>query len=111
MDAAIFAVGNDRQAAHFSSAAFGMRCVAYRGPETGCRDEAAYVLESGSARFVLRGPVKDGTALGAHVARHGDGGIDLAISLPSPEAAHTPPTPNGPPRLDHPTSPHHPDPP
>ena len=56
MDAVVFAVGNARQAAHYYSTAFGMRCVAYRGPETGCRDEAAYVLTSGQARFVLRGP-------------------------------------------------------
>ena len=61
MDAVVFAVGNARQAAHYYSAAFGMRCVAYRGPETGCRDEAAYVLESGGARFVFRGPVRGGT--------------------------------------------------
>jgi 4-hydroxyphenylpyruvate dioxygenase len=73
MDAVVFAVGNARQAAHYYSAAFGMRCVAYRGPETGCRDEAAYVLESGRARFVLRGPVRPGTSIGRHVADHGDG--------------------------------------
>ena len=88
MDAVVFAVGNARQAAHFYSTAFGMRCVAYRGPETGCRDEAAYVLESGTARFVLRGPVRAGTALGQHVAAHGDGVIDLAITVPSAEAAY-----------------------
>jgi 4-hydroxyphenylpyruvate dioxygenase len=87
MDAAVFAVGNARQAAHFYSTAFGMRCVGYRGPETGCRDEAAYVLESGNARFVFRGPVRAGTELGAHVAAHGDGVIDLAISVPSATAA------------------------
>src|SRR6516162_4778504 len=88
MDAAVFAVGNARQAAHFYSTAFGMRCVAYRGPETGCRDEASYVLESGNARFVLRGPVRAGTELGAHVAAHGDGVIDLAINVPSATAAY-----------------------
>jgi 4-hydroxyphenylpyruvate dioxygenase len=88
MDAVVFAVGNARQAAHFYSTVFGMRCVAYRGPETGCRDEAAYVLESGGARLVFRGPVISGTGLGAHVAAHGDGVIDLAISVPSAEAAY-----------------------
>jgi 4-hydroxyphenylpyruvate dioxygenase len=88
MDAAVFAVGNARQAAHFYSTAFGMRCVAYRGPETGCRDEAAYVLESGGARFVFRGAVRAGTELAAHVAAHGDGVIDLAIAVPSAEAAY-----------------------
>ena len=82
MDAVVFAVGNARQAAHFYSTAFGMHCVAYRGPETGCRDEAAYVLESGDARFVFRGPVRAGTALGQHVAAHGDGVTDLAITVP-----------------------------
>jgi 4-hydroxyphenylpyruvate dioxygenase len=87
MDAAVFAVGNARQAAHFYSTAFGMRCVAYRGPENGCRDEASYVLESGNARFVFRGPVRAGTELGAHVAEHGDGVIDLAIAVPSAVAA------------------------
>jgi 4-hydroxyphenylpyruvate dioxygenase len=87
MDAAVFAVGNARQAAHFYSTAFGMRCVAYRGPENGCRDEASYVLESGNARFVFRGPVRAGTALGVHVAAHGDGVIDLAIAVPSAAAA------------------------
>ncbi len=88
MDSAVFAVGNARQAAHFYSTAFGMRCVAYRGPETGCHDEAAYVLESGSARFVVRGPARAGTALGQHVAVHGDGVIDLAIGVPSAQAAY-----------------------
>jgi 4-hydroxyphenylpyruvate dioxygenase len=95
MDAVVFAVGNARQAAHFYSTAFGMRCVAYRGPETGCREEAAYVLESGTARFVFRGPVQAGTALGEHVAAHGDGVIDLAIGVPSAEAAYAYATAHG----------------
>src|SRR5580658_204807 len=87
MDAIVFAVGNARQAAHFYSTAFGMRCVAYRGPETGCPDEAAYVLESGSARFVLRGALKPTTSLAGHIAAHGDGVIDLAIEVPSAHEA------------------------
>jgi len=88
MDAVVFAVGNARQAAYFYSAAFGMRCVAYRGPETGCRDESAYVLESGQVRFVFRAALRTGTALARHVAAHGDGVIDLAIGVPSAEAAY-----------------------
>ncbi len=82
MDAVVFAVGNAKQAAHYYSTAFGMRCVAYRGPETGSRDEAAYVLESGAARFVVTAPVRAGTALGEHIARHGDGVVDLALDVP-----------------------------
>src|SRR5450755_2360352 len=61
MDAVVFAVGNAKQAAHYYSTAFGMRQIAYRGPETGCPDEAAHVLTSGDARFVFRGPARPGT--------------------------------------------------
>src|SRR5690242_21960638 len=88
MDAVVFAVGNAKQAAHYYSTAFGMRCVAYKGPETGSRDETAYVLESGAARFVLKGAVRAGTDLGRHVAAHGDGAIDLAIEVPDARAAY-----------------------
>ncbi|POM27540.1 4-hydroxyphenylpyruvate dioxygenase [Actinomadura rubteroloni] len=88
MDAVVFAVGNARQAAHFYSTAFGMRRVAYRGPENGSPDEAVHVLESGTARFVLRGPVRAGTDLGRHVAAHGDGVTDLAIAVPDVAAAY-----------------------
>src|SRR5581483_6511564 len=88
MDAVVFAVGNAKQAAHYYSTAFGMRRVAYRGPETGHPDEVAHVLESGRARFVFRGPVKPGTALGAHVAEHGDGVVDLALEVSSAEEAY-----------------------
>ena len=57
MDAVVFAVGNAKQAAHYYSTAFGMRRVAYAGPENGSRETASYVLESGGARFVLTLPV------------------------------------------------------
>ena len=60
MDAVHFAVGNAKQAAHFYSSAFGMRVLAYQGPETGSREVASYVLQSGSARFVLSAPVTAG---------------------------------------------------
>jgi 4-hydroxyphenylpyruvate dioxygenase len=88
VDALCFAVGNARQAAHFYSTAFGMRVTAYQGPETGSRDVAAFVLESGSARFVLKGPVRSGTALGEHVVRHGDGVYDVALRVPDARRAY-----------------------
>ncbi|MEV6982854.1 4-hydroxyphenylpyruvate dioxygenase [Sphaerisporangium sp. NPDC051017] len=88
MDAVVFAVGNAKQAAHYYSTTFGMRLVAYKGPETGSRDEAAYVLTSGSARFVLRGSLRPDTEIASHVARHGDGVVDLALDVPDVEAAY-----------------------
>ena len=81
-----FAVGNAKQAAHFYSTAFGMRVTAYRGPETGHRDTADYVLESGSARFVISGEVHAGTHIGEHVRAHGDGVVDVALRVP--DATH-----------------------
>ena len=88
MDAVIFAVGNAKQAAHYYSTAFGMRRTAYRGPETGYPHEAVHVLESGSARFVFRGPARAGTRLGRGVAAHGDGVTDLALEVTSAEEAY-----------------------
>jgi 4-hydroxyphenylpyruvate dioxygenase len=88
IDAIEFAVGNARQAAHFYSTAFGMRVTAYSGPETGARAEAAYVLEAGSARFVVRGPVRADSPVAASVARHGDGVTDIALRVPDATRAY-----------------------
>jgi len=87
MDHIRFAVGNARQAAHFYSTAFGMTCVAYRGPEQGYRDTAEYVLISGRVRFVLTGPTRAGAPLAQRVAVHGDGVSDLAIEVPDVDRA------------------------
>ncbi|CAM5233496.1 hypothetical protein SHIRM173S_05293 [Streptomyces hirsutus] len=91
MDAVVFAVGNAKQAAHYYSTAFGMKLVAYSGPENGSRETASYVLESGSARFVLTSVIKQSTEQGSflaeHVAAHGDGVVDLALEVPDARAA------------------------
>src|SRR5438270_13794077 len=57
MDAVVFVCGNATQSSMFYQHVFGMTPVAYCGPETGNRDHKAYVLRSGSARFVLVGAV------------------------------------------------------
>ncbi|WP_405644848.1 4-hydroxyphenylpyruvate dioxygenase [Streptomyces uncialis] len=99
MDAVVFAVGNAKQAAHYYSIAFGMRLVAYSGPENGNRETASYVLENGSARFVLTSVIKAGTEhghfLADHVAQHGDGVVDLAIEVPDARAAYAYATEHG----------------
>ena len=53
-----FYVGNARQAAYYYRAAFGMQLVAYRGPETGTRDRASYVVQQDKIRFVLTTPLQ-----------------------------------------------------
>ncbi|MDH6626744.1 4-hydroxyphenylpyruvate dioxygenase [Streptomyces sp. LBL] len=99
MDAVVFAVGNAKQAAHYYSTAFGMRLVAYSGPENGTRETASYVLENGSARFVFTSVIKPATPWGhflaQHVAEHGDGVVDLAIEVPDARAAYAYATEHG----------------
>ena len=79
-----FYVGNARQASHYYRAAFGFNLVAYRGPETGVRDRASYVLQQDKIRFVLTTPIRpdasdEAKAIADHVYRHGDGVRDLAL--------------------------------
>jgi 4-hydroxyphenylpyruvate dioxygenase len=74
-----FWVGNAKQAAHFYRTAFGMELVAYRGPETGVRDRASYLLQQDKVRFVFTTPVKSGGPIAEHIARHGDGVRDIAL--------------------------------
>ena len=59
-DAVVWAVGNATQSALYFQLAFGMRLEAYSGPETGNRDHHAYVLRSGTARFVIKGAASPG---------------------------------------------------
>ncbi|RCW40013.1 4-hydroxyphenylpyruvate dioxygenase [Halopolyspora algeriensis] len=81
MDAVVFIVGNATQSALFYQVAFGMDLVAYSGPEHGNRDHRAYVLKSGSARFVLIGAVDPASPAADHHRRHGDGVIDLSLEV------------------------------
>jgi len=74
-----FYVGNAKQASLYYQTAFGFQLIAYRGPETGTRDRASYVLEQGKVRIVLTTALRPGTAIADHVARHGDGVRDLAL--------------------------------
>jgi len=81
-DAVTFIVGNATQTAHFYASAFGMDLVAYSGPETGNRDHKAYVLTSGSCRFVITGGVAQDSPMLDHHRVHGDGVSDIALEVP-----------------------------
>lgn len=74
-----FYVGNARQSAYYYRAAFGMKLVAYAGPETGVRNRASYVLQQGKVRFVLTTPLRPDGEIAEHVHRHGDGVHDIAL--------------------------------
>ncbi|MEV5299484.1 4-hydroxyphenylpyruvate dioxygenase [Amycolatopsis methanolica] len=81
LDAVVFIAGNATQTAWYYQHAFGMRLVAYAGPETGQPDHKAFVLKSGSARFVITGGVRPNSPLLDHHRRHGDGVVDLALEV------------------------------
>ncbi len=81
-DALVLVVGNATQAAHYYQSAWGMELVAYAGPENGTRDHKAFVLKSGSIRFVLKGAVSPDSPLIAHHAKHGDGVVDISLEVP-----------------------------
>ncbi len=74
-----FYVGNAKQAAYYYAAAFGFRITAYRGPETGHRESASYLVTQGKIRFVLTTPITSGGPIAEHIAKHGDGVKDIAL--------------------------------
>jgi 4-hydroxyphenylpyruvate dioxygenase len=82
-----FYVGNARQSAYYYRAAFGFRLAAYRGPETGTRDRASYLLVQDKIRLVLTTAMQPDHAISEHVRTHGDGVHDIALWVDDAEAA------------------------
>ncbi|MFD7900622.1 VOC family protein [Kitasatospora sp. NPDC059722] len=85
-DAVVFAVGDAERAARRYTEALGLRCTAYAGPETGEPETVSYVLDAPGTRFVITSLVQvigpRGRELARHLARHGDGVLDLAVAVP-----------------------------
>jgi 4-hydroxyphenylpyruvate dioxygenase len=90
-----FYVGNAKQAAHFYRSAFGMKLVAYRGPETGTRDRASYLLQQNKIRFVLTTPLQPDGAITEHIRVHGDGVREIALCVEDAASAYTETTKRG----------------
>jgi 4-hydroxyphenylpyruvate dioxygenase len=82
-----FYVGNARQAAHFYRTAFGFGLAAYRGPETGTRDRASYVLVQNKIRLILTTALQPEHPAAEHVRTHGDGVRDIALWVDDAESA------------------------
>ena len=74
-----FYVGNAKQASHYYRTAFGFQLVAYRGPETGTRDRATYLMQQNKVRLLLTSPLSPEHPAAAHIAQHGDGVRDIAL--------------------------------
>lgn len=80
-------VGNARQSALYYEAAFGFELLAYRGPETGVRDRASYLLVQNKIRILLTSALGPEGPIAEHVALHGDGVRDLAFWVDDARAA------------------------
>src|SRR5512141_813971 len=82
-----FYVGNAKHAMYYWWKAFGFKPVAYSGLETGNRDFASYVLQSGQARFVVSAAYGPSSAIAAHHMLHGDGIKVIALEVDDVEEA------------------------
>ena len=83
-----FLVGNAKQAAYFYRKAFGFDQVAYRGPETGDRKRASYVLRQGDIWLVFTTPLHHDDSLNIWLTLHGDGVRDIAFEVNDAAAVH-----------------------
>jgi 4-hydroxyphenylpyruvate dioxygenase len=83
-----FYVGNAKQAAYYYRAAFGMSLVAYRGPETGTRDQVSYVLQQDKIRFVFTTPLQPEGPIADHIRLHGDGVHEIGLWVDDADAAY-----------------------
>ena len=81
-------VGNAKQAAYYYEHAFGFRCTAYAGPETGVRDRASYVLEQSEIRLVVSSSLRRGHEIGEFACLHGDGVKDISLRVPDANEAY-----------------------
>lgn len=72
-------VGNALQSAHYFQHAFGFQPLAMAGLETGLTDRESYVVVQDKIRLVFTSPLHGGTAIGAHIDRHGDGVKAIAL--------------------------------
>lgn len=82
-----FYVGNAKHAMYFWWKAFGFTPVAYSGLETGNRDFASYVLQSGQIRLVVSAPYGPTSEIAAHHLVHGDGVKIIALGVEDVESA------------------------
>jgi 4-hydroxyphenylpyruvate dioxygenase len=90
-----FWVGNAKQAMYYWWKGFGFKPVAYSGLETGNREFASYVLESGHIRYVVSAPYMPTSEIAAHQLVHGDGVKAIALEVDDVEEAYVQTTQRG----------------
>jgi 4-hydroxyphenylpyruvate dioxygenase len=82
-----FYVGNAKQAMYYWWKAYGFTPVAYSGLETGNREFASYVMQSGQTRLIFSAPYGPSSPLASHHMLHGDGVKVIALEVDDVEKA------------------------
>jgi 4-hydroxyphenylpyruvate dioxygenase len=80
-------VGNAKHAMYYWWKAYGFKPIAYSGLETGNRNSASYVLESGKIRLVVSAAYGPTSEIAAHHMLHGDGVKVIALGVDDVESA------------------------
>ena len=80
-------VGNAYQTAQFFRSMLGFHVIGYRGPETGVRETASYLLGCNDIRFIVTGALGPDHPVAHHALTHGPGVHDVALQVPDAEAA------------------------
>lgn len=88
-------VGNAKQAAHYYKTAFGFQSLAYKGLETGSRNEVSYVLKQDKIRLVLTTPLNSKSPVNEHIVKHGDGVKVVALWVDDARSAYEETTKRG----------------
>lgn len=77
---------NGRQSAFYYAQTLGLEPVAYRGPETGYKEAASYVLRRRGVTFVITTPIRMTSPIAASLHTHGDTVRAVGLRVPSCEA-------------------------
>lgn len=90
-----FYVGNAKQTMYYWWKAYGFQPIAYSGLETGNRDFASYVLQSGEIRIVVSSAYGPSSEISGHHVLHGDGVKVIAMEVDDVEQAFNATTERG----------------
>lgn len=74
-------VNNARQSAFYYQQVFGFDITAYRGLETGSKDQVDYVLQQKDLRLVFSAPLRPGHPMADKIALHGDFVQDICFEV------------------------------
>ena len=81
-------VGNAKQSMYYYCLVMGFLPYAYKGPETGCKDSASYVLKNNQIFIVLTTPLNSNHPASNWLLKHGDGVADISLNVESSEDAY-----------------------